>query len=262
MQEYDITLKLLLQKSATLTLQQVTGTAVHRWLNVELPEVRNSRVDLLGEMEDGTLIHLELQSTNDSAMPLRMAEYYLRVWRQYKRSPRQVLLYVGESPFAMNCELSSPDIWFRYRAVDIRDLDGRKLLESPEVSDNVLALLTRLQDQEEAVRRIVSRIASLEPGEREVTLVQLLILAGLRKLGGKVEQEVRKMPILNSILDHEVIGREFKRGELAILRLQLEKRFGPLPEWAEQRLAGYSASELQDLSLSVLDAQSLPDLLK
>jgi Domain of unknown function (DUF4351) len=262
MQEYDIALKLLLQGSATLTMQQLTGTAIHRWLNVELPEVRNLRVDLLGEAKDQTLIHLELQSTNDPAMPLRMAEYCLRVWRQFKRFPRQVLLYVGEPAFAMDCELRGPDVWFRYRAVDIRDLNGQQLLESPEVGDNVIALLTRLRDQEEAVRHIVSRVASLGPGERETTLVQLLILAGLRRLEDKVEQEARKMPILNNILDHKVLGREFKKGELTVLRRQLEKRFGPLPAWAEERLASYSASELEDLSLSVLAAQSLPDLLK
>jgi hypothetical protein len=255
-------LKLLLQGSATLTMRQLTGIAISRWLNVELPEVQSPRVDLLGETTDQELIHLELQSTNDATMPLRMAEYCLRVLRQFKRLPRQVLLYVGESPLRMECELSGPDVWFRYRAVDIRDLDGQPLLESPEVGDNVIALLTHLRDQEEAVRRIVSRIASLGPGERETTLVQLLLLAGLRRLEEKVEQEARKVPILNDILDNKVLGREFKKGELTVLRRLLEKRFGPLPEWAEERLASHSASELEELSLLVLDAQSLEDLLK
>ncbi len=262
MQEYDIALKLLLQGSAMLTMQQLAGSAVHQWLNVELPEVQSPRVDLLGETSSQSLIHIELQSTNDPTMPLRMAEYCLRVLRHFKRLPSQVLLYVGEPPLRMDGELSGPDVWFRYRVVDIRDLDGQQLLESPEVSDNVIALLTRLRDREEAVRRIVSRIANLEPGERETRLVQLLILAGLRRLEDKVEQEARTMPILNDILDNKVFGREFKRGEMTILRRQLEKRFGPLPGWAEERLAGYSISELEVLSLSVLDAQSLPDLLK
>jgi len=70
------------------------------------------------------------------------------------------------------------------------------------------------------------------------------------------------VPILNDILDNKVFGREFKKGELTVLRRLLEKRFGPLPEWAEERLASRSASELEDLSLLVLDAQSLEDLLK
>jgi len=109
---------------------------------------------------------------------------------------------------------------------------------------------------------VVGRIAGLAGAEREIALGQLLILAGLRKLGLVVEEEARKVPILNSILDHEVLGREYKRGELTVLRRQIEKRFGALPGWAEERLAGRTASELEDLSVRVLDAQSLEDLLK
>src|SRR5205085_4845599 len=45
-------------------------------------------------------------------------------------------------------------------------------------------------------------------------------------------EEARKMPILNDILDHEVLGREYKRGlqqgELTVLRRQIEKRFGSI----------------------------------
>ena len=49
MQKYDIPLKLLLRGSGVGALQALTGgVAVERWLDVEMPEVRNTRVDLLG----------------------------------------------------------------------------------------------------------------------------------------------------------------------------------------------------------------------
>ncbi|HEX4311386.1 MAG TPA: DUF4351 domain-containing protein [Acidobacteriaceae bacterium] len=74
------------------------------------------------------------------------------------------------------------------------------------------------------------------------------------------------MPILNEILDNKVLGREYKRGmqdgELAVLRRLIEKKFGALPTWAEERLSGRSTTELEELSIRVLDAQSLEDLLK
>ena len=48
------------------------------------------------------------------------------------------------------------------------------------------------------------------------------------------------MPILNDIMEHEVIGPEIKKGirqgELTVIRRQIEKRFGALPAWAEDRL--------------------------
>src|SRR5580692_6147091 len=70
--------------SAKLVMRELTGTEVARWLDVELPKVqnvRNPRLDLLAETVDGDLVHVELQSGNDIAMPLRMAEYCLGVFR-------------------------------------------------------------------------------------------------------------------------------------------------------------------------------------
>lgn len=72
-------------------------------------------------------------------------------------------------------------------------------------------------------------------------MVQLLIVSELRDLEELIEQEVKKMPILNDVLDHKVLGREFKKGQLTVLRLQIEKRFGALPKWAEDRLGQLSA---------------------
>ena len=270
MQGYDIALKLLLQGSAKLTLRELTGTAIDKWLDVELPTVRNLRLDLLGQTADGELIQLELQSGNDAAMPLRMIEYSVGVRRLYGRFPRQVLLYVGEPPMHMESRLNGPDWFFQYRLIDIRTLDGERLLESGDVGDNVIAILARLRDDREAVHRIVARIAGLAAAERETALAQLTILAGLRHLAKTVERETRNMPIDLDIRDHETLGPLFRaawqegrqEGDLTILRRQIAKRFGTLPGWAAERLAGLSATELEELSERVLDAKSVEELLR
>jgi len=274
MQEYDVALKLLLQGPASLTMRELTGTAVAKWLDVELPKVQNLRLDLLGETIDGGLIHLELQSGNDDAMPLRMAEYCLGVFRLFGRFPRQVVLYVGEPPLRMQKELRGPDVLFEYRLIDIRMLDGDRLLESPDVGDNIIAILARLGDHKETVHKIVERIAGLAVAARETALAQLMIVAGLRHLSKTVEQEARKMPIDLDIRDHEVLGpliieaeqkgRQEGRleGEIIVLRRQIEKRFGALSGWAREKLAALSPSQLEDLSDRVLDATSVEELLK
>ncbi|HTT62539.1 MAG TPA: DUF4351 domain-containing protein [Bryobacteraceae bacterium] len=290
MQEYDVTLKLLLQGSAARTIHELTGTAVAKWLDVELPKVQNRRLDLLGETVDGGLVHLELQSSQDASMPLRMAEYCLGVFRQLGRLPHQVLLYVGEAELHMENELRGAQVSFRYELIDIRQLDSEVLLESEAVGDNVIAVLARLRDHKEAVHRIVERIAVLPGRERETALAQLLILAGLRHLSATVEEEARKMPIDLDIRDHEVLGPMFRqahqegleeglekglekgleeglekgleKGERAVLCRLIEKRFGALPGWASQKLAALSASDLESLSERFLDVNSLEELLK
>ena len=47
MHEYDIAFKLTLQQ-VDVAIRELTGTAVVRWLSLELPDIRNTRVDLLG----------------------------------------------------------------------------------------------------------------------------------------------------------------------------------------------------------------------
>ena len=277
MHEYDITLKVLLRGSAAMAFQALTGGVVERWLDIELPKMQNPRMDLLGELADGTLLHLELQSGNDSAMALRMAEYALGVYRRFDQFPRQIVLYVGEPRLRMEPSLMGGRFSFRYELRDLRDLDGDGLLRSEEMGDNILAVLARLRDRKAAVTEIVRRIAGLDAVKRDAAVGQLIVLAGLRGLEETVEEEIRKMPILNDIMDHKVLGREYKRGraegiadgrqdgiqqgELRILRRLLEKRFGPIPEWVEGRLSGRSAEDLEAISIRLLEARSLEELL-
>jgi len=272
MQGYDVALKLLLRHLSELAMRDLAGSAVGAWLETELPAVENLRMDSLGKAADGSLVHLELQSTNKASMPIRMAKYALEVFRKYKQFPRQTMIYVGEAPLKMEDELRGPDLWFRYRALDIRELDGERLLKRDAVGDNILALLAGCSDNRTAVRTTLEKIARLPAGEREAVLGLLMILSGLRHLEETVEQEALKMPILN--IENKVLGREFERGleegkqqgreegELKVLRRQIEKRFGPLPDWAEKWLASRSASELEELSIRVLDAETLEELLK
>ena len=154
---------------------------------------------------------------------------------------------------AWTSELRGPDVCFQYRLIDMRELDGDRLIESEEVGDNVIAILARLRDHREAVQKIVGKIASLAAAEREAALSRLLILAGLRRLEETVAREIQKMPVYIDILENKVLGPPYKKGleegrqegrqesrqeglregerkgELAILRRLIEKRFGAIP---------------------------------
>ncbi len=76
------------------------------------------------------------------------------------------------------------------------------------------------------------------------------------------------MPILNDIMDHDLLGPVFRQGrqegrqegELALLRRQAIKRFGTLPAWADQRLASLSITEIEDISVRILDAKTIENL--
>jgi len=268
MHEYYVAFKLILRESADLTLRELAGTTIATWHNVELPET-NARLDLLGESAAGELIHIELQSTNDATIARRMAEYYLKIDHRFARFATQVVLYVGQAPLAMPAEYRSPKMRHSFRMADVRELDGARLLRSPRIGDNIIAVLTRLPDSRRTVHEVLERIAGLEEGARQTALDRLAIVAGLRKLGQVIKEESERMPILDDILDHDLLGPEFRKGELKgrvegeqnLLRLQITKRFGTIPAWAEDRLAGLTSPELEALGLRLLEARSLEDLL-
>ena len=280
MHEYDTVLKTLLQSPQNTIFEKIIGAPIDHWLNVEFPEVQQTRVDLLGvtTLHDRDFAAIELQSTNDMKLPLRMAEYALRTYRLYEVLPRQYVLYVGNDELRMPSELAGPDFLCRYEIIDIRSLDEESLLNSPFDSDNIMAILTNHRDRRETIRRILQRIATLEGGRRDESFKKLLILAGLRKLGDTIRAEVKHMPILDDIMDHDVLGpairqgrqqgmeegrqRGVQEGERTILRGLINKRFGELPAWVDQRLATLSQSELEDLSLRLFDVRTIDELFK
>ena len=256
-------------------LAEWMGFRVTKWLPTELPDVRTRQVDLLGRMPGGGLAHIELQSTNASDMAQRMAEYLLDIRRRHRAFARQLVLYVGEAPLRMSERLASPDFSFRCRIVDIRGLEASDLLNSPNLEDNILAVLGRLGDRRDAVQEVLKRIATATPGRRTRALAELTHLAGLRRVGGIIEMEIQKMPILLDIMDNPILGpvlrkgiaqgreegREEGRAEAlrAVVADQLVARFGSLPARARKRLQALPPTELSALSLRLLRAESLEE---
>jgi len=272
MPRFDITLKSLLHDADIIFLRLLTGSDVRAWLNVELPRVSNPRVDRLGQTESGDLVQIELQTANDRRMPLRMAYYFLHIYEQYGQAPRQFVLYVGKPALAMPDALILPGFNYQYQLMDIRSLDGKLLLASPNINDNILAILARLKDSRMALHQIVSRIATLKEAERQTALAQLTVLAGLRDLEQAVREEIHTMPATINLLENKVLGpmileelekgrqKGRQEGRISVLCRQLEKRFGSLSQSTQDRLAELSSGEFDELSLRVLDAQNIDEL--
>jgi len=195
MHEYDAALKNILMRPGSSVLAQITGASSLKWLNVEAPKVSNRRVDLLGELPDRNLVHIELQSRNEKDFPLRMAEYLFGIGRQYGKLPRQVALYVGELPLRMTDRVEGPDVSVRFHLVDIRDLDGERLLTSANIGDNVLAVLTRLGERPQAVRRILTRIAAGRASRPEWSARRVVYYRGIARSGDILQYPLKSLKI-------------------------------------------------------------------
>jgi hypothetical protein len=277
---FDTVLKELILGSRSLLVEDLAGSPVVEWVNVEFPRTRNARADLVGWLADGRLWHLELQGENDDNIDWRALEYLVLIHRQMKKTPIQVTLYVGDEPLRMRGRIDLEPLRFRHRVVDIRDFDAERLLASENLNDNVMSILCRVADRREAVRRILRRIAVRPGPERADALARLLVLSGLRGASASalVAEESRTMPVVidpmkNPVLRQwyeEALAQGFARGQEqganqesdTILRHLLERRFGPLPEWTASRLASSTREQREDWALRLLDASSLEDIFR
>ncbi|MGH9437123.1 MAG: hypothetical protein ACRD22_04315 [Terriglobia bacterium] len=261
MHQFDVVLKILLRDS----IARVAGKPVARWIETELPRVQKRSIDMLGETADGELIHIEIQSGHDEEMRFRMLQYLGLIARMHRRIPRQVLLYAGRERLRMPSEITWADGFHRYQLIDMLGVDGEPLLASPEPSDNVLAILARLKDSRDAVRRILESVSRL-PGEKANEYFQaLLIIAGLRGLEEAVQQEAQRMQMID-LSQNRVLGPAYlqgrKEGREEMVRQLIEQRLGNLPEWVEQKLSQSSTEELAAVGLRVPDAASFEDLFR
>ena len=280
-QDYDVTLKILFRAASPGLLREICGDEVVHWHDKELPRVINRRSDLIGESPEGNLVHIEFVGDPDLMASVKLAIYYLEIFLKFGQYPTQTLIYAGRRSKKIAGVLKAPKMDYWFKAVNLSDYDGELYSRSAEVADQILATLMRVRSGRRTIRRVLSSIAVLEGSEREDALNQLLVISGLKKLEFTVEQEVRKMPILMSLMDHGVIGREFKKGLKQgkeegreegreegleegigkgvekILRIQLVKRFGDIPPWAEAKLRNAKAGELDRWSERILDAGSI-----
>ncbi|WP_420266955.1 hypothetical protein [Candidatus Magnetominusculus dajiuhuensis] len=178
--------------------------------------IQLNEMDLLIELPDGSLLHMEIQSTNDMDMLKRMYLYSALVFNQLGKLPRQVVLYVGDKPLNMKNKAGS----YSYELLDIRDIECSELLKSEKPEDIVLAILCHSDDMDVTIARILEKLSTLPLKAREDYILKLLYLSDLRKLYNKVNQEVKKMPITIDVRDSQIFQEGLLEGIEGMLELK------------------------------------------
>ncbi|MBF0338528.1 MAG: hypothetical protein HQL05_11930 [Nitrospirae bacterium] len=213
-QKFDIALKDIIKDVPRTFLKLLTGYETGKFIGVQFPDIQTREADIVIETSDGEIIQIEIQSTNDSMMLGRMYLYSALIYNQHKRLPIQIVLYVGNKPLNMKNNMEFGLNRYNYRLVDVRTLDGNKLIDSDDPDDNVLAILCITDDIDGTIKRILAKFSLLSPRNMENYIRKLLYLAGLRNLVYKVKQEVLNMPITIDLDEYEVFKDVFVKGEL------------------------------------------------
>jgi predicted transposase YdaD len=228
--------------------------------------------DLVFELEDGRILHVELQVDNDSTMPWRMLQYYSVLRRGYAdRLVIQIVVYVGNGALRMPRLIREKVLRFRYRLLDIREFSAELFLGSESSAERALALLCPVRDAREIIRQVLESWAEVPYDQKNNLIETLVIVSGLRGLKRVVQEELPSMAINTEVLirDNEWFqewkeigvaeGRTqgLNEGRLNLLKRQIGKKFGSLPRWAEDRLDKATVEQLDEWGDRILDASTL-----
>ena len=273
---YDGILKDLFQHYRPSLLDDLTGgVAVREVLSAEFPAVQERRADLILLLADGTLLHIEFQSGNHRYMAHRMGIYGLLASMRYGRRIRQAVIYVGEGKMRMSNRLEVGGITVEYRLMDIREVDAREMLRSGGPGDYVLALLAG--GGGEILREIVGRANQLKGPDRDRVLMQLAMLAGLRRLSNRLRMEYEAMGIAIDIEKNVILKDIWAKGRAegkaegkaegraegeakgraeALIGL-LRAKFSRVPRWAQERIAKAAPERLDLWTRKTLTAETI-----
>jgi hypothetical protein len=273
--KFDAAIKDLMWRGMPALLGLLSKVPVARILNTDFSVVRERRPDLLAELVDRGLLHLEFQAQEIQRPAWRMLDYYSEFGHRYEGVPvTQIMIYLGEKRSRMATSIDHPNLNFSFELIHISDIDPEPLFDSPSPDDAVLAILCRNGNTRQNIRRILARIAQLDPAARGDAVARLVILAQLRRAVPAVVEEVEEVgnitfdikdhPVLNDIFEKGVVegfGKGEIRGEIrgraeTLLRL-LRKRFGAVPDAAVERVHAAGIEDLDRWADAVLDAPSL-----
>ncbi len=177
---YDRTLRELFQDVPRSLIKLLVNKEIKEVLETSFPKVEERRVDLLTRLEDDTLFHLEIQSINDMLMPKRMLKYASLIYENYGEFPFQMVLYVGDRDIKIQNQINEKNLRYNYETRDIREFDCSKLIESDDITDNIIAILCKIQDFDKLFTKLQSNLLNLDNKRREDYLRKLFYLLRLR----------------------------------------------------------------------------------
>ncbi len=227
MSSKDITLKDIFEEVPHRLSKILSPAPIKELLPTALPSTE-LRVDFLARLEDESILHMEFQSFNDTNMPWRMLRYYTAIAEKYKTyNIKQLLVYVGNRKLRMKSKLRIRNLTFSYEILDIRQIDCKVLLESPDPMDRLLACLCSVEDEAYLIEKLIKTMEGMNEEERKDYLLKALTLTELRpNLRIRLTEEVKHMPIVVRPEDIRLPKRKLKKDILYRLGLEEGKQIG------------------------------------
>ena len=227
MAEFDKTLRDLIQNIPQKFVSILTGKKGTKILDNTFPSTKERVADLVLQLEDGSIFHLELQTQNDKNMPFRMLEYYLLLKQRYPNKPiKQMVLYVGDGKPNMPNFLETDKLKFSYELKDIKEIECKELLESDNLEDKILAVLCKVKDFEKYIFSLIDELLKLPEKQRADYIRKLLIALNYRpklkeRLTSIWEEKGMPLTITEEMIRNDPFFKKAKKEDILNLYKEL-----------------------------------------
>ena len=219
------------------------------------------------------LVHIEIESPDKTTLlKPRLPGYYVHLWDQHGLPVLPVVLYLKVGLDGIGTDTVEHHFWelpvltFRYLYVGLPGLDAVQYVQGDNWLGVALAALMRippgtaLQLGAEALRRIAR--APLTPQQRYLLADCVDEYLPLDAAGQAVFERIKlgEGDPEVAAMRKTTYDQGVEAGELRLMLRTLEKKFGPLPAGAQDRVRRLSSDELCELNLRIGTAASLADL--
>jgi predicted transposase/invertase (TIGR01784 family) len=217
------------------------------------------------------ILHLEFQVKLDSEppLPLRMLDYWVRLYRLYRLPIRQVVVLlrppaegtVIESAFVLGTTRHE------YQVLCMWEQDPSIFLE--DIALLPLAILAATQSPEQLLNQVAQRVSTIESTQqRREASAYVQLLAGLRFDKTLIRQVFREDIMRESVIYQEIQQEGEERGilkgklegEQTVILRQLARRVGDVSPELQSQIQSLSLYQLEALADALLDFSTLTDL--
>jgi predicted transposase YdaD len=213
------------------------------------------------------ILHLEFQveAVSDPPMPLRMLDYYVRLYRQYNCPIEQVVLFLKRttSTAAYTEQFVEANTVHRYRVIRLWEQDPAPLLEISALLP--LATLAQADSPNALLQQVASRLDMIEEQEEKRNISACIgVLAGLRFDEAIIRQYLREDIMKESVIYQGIIREGIQQGRqeeaLSFTMRLLARRIGEVTPQLQSQIQNLTTAQLEELGVALLDFNNSSDL--
>ncbi len=242
---------------------------------LSLEPIRADALILL-QSED-VVLHVEFQTKPDAAIPFRMLDYRVRVYRRFPvKTMRQVVVYLRQSRSSLvhQTDFELENTQHRFEVIRLWEQPVESFLAVPGLLP--FAVLGRTNNREATLRQVAARLEAMPVGSTQSSLAaSTSILSGLVLQGEVIRQILRSETMQESVIYQEIKAEGIQEGiqegrqkglqeglqrERRLVSRLLGRKVGAIPEVEQRQIDRLSAEQLESLGEALLDFDNLEAL--